>query len=146
VALQGARAYFGAGSGRWMLAETTEVAHAMRELAPTHHLALVTPLMSWDINSTFRYLARGVRAQTKLTALDPRAPWIGSPARDVAFVVDARKAPLVAVIRRRYPDAPVLERRGSGGELRAVVILVPRDEVLRAEAALSAAGARPGSP
>jgi hypothetical protein len=40
----------------------------------------------------------------------------------------------VADILRRYPRAEVRERRGPAGELRAVVVLVPRADVLRAEA------------
>src|SRR4029453_3619625 len=124
----------------------TEVAYAMRELAPTHHLALVTPPMSWDLNSTFKYLARGIRAPTKLTELDPARPGLARPARDVAFIVDGRKAKLVATILARYPEAALEERRGPAGELRAAVIRVPRSEVLRVEGALTAASGRRGSP
>jgi hypothetical protein len=142
AAAQGAHAYFVAGARRPAIGEITEVARAMAELAPSHHLVLVTPPMSWDLNSTFKYLARGVRAQVKLVELDPARRWFDPPARDVAFIVDARRRALLPAIRARYPASEVRERRGPWGEVRAVVVLVSRAEVERADREL---GARRGA-
>jgi hypothetical protein len=145
VAAQSVHAYFVAGASRWLIAEITAVGRALSELAPTHQLVLVTPPMSWDANSTFRFLARGVRVRDKHVDLDPAAPWFEPTGQDVAFVVDGRRASLVAAIRARYPGAELRERRGPAGELRAVVVLVAREEALRVARSLSAPAARPGS-
>ncbi|HEX2484673.1 MAG TPA: glycosyltransferase family 39 protein [Myxococcota bacterium] len=125
VALQGAHAYFAVGARSWSYAEVAALGRAMHELAPTHHLALVTPRMSWDINSTLLFLAPGVRAQDKLVALDPARRWLEPPGRDVAFLVHGRSARELAALRRRYPDAPVEERRGPPSRLRLAVVRVP---------------------
>jgi hypothetical protein len=145
VASQSAYSYFVAGANRWLIAETTEVGRAMNELAPTHQLVLVTPPMSWDLNSTFKFLARGVRVKDKLVDIDPRARWFTPSGRDVAFIIDARSAKLLPLIRARYPRGELQERRGFAGELRAAVYLVPGAEAERAEAGLSAPAVRPGS-
>jgi len=144
VAAQSAAAYLGDGR-RWALAEITELGRAMGELAPTHHLVLVTPLMSWDQNSTFKFLARGARAQDKLVALEPSTAWFEPSGRDVAFLVHAQKTALLPAIRARYPGGVLEERRGPAGELRAFVYRVPAAEVERVARALSASAARPGS-
>jgi hypothetical protein len=144
IGAQGAAAYLGDGR-RWMLAEITEIGRAMHELAPTHHLVLVTPRMSWDLNSTFKFMAPGVRAQDKLVELDPAAPWFAPSGRDVAFVVDPRRAALLSAIRARYRGGVLEERRGPAGELRALVYRVPAAEVARVARRFSASAARPGS-
>jgi 4-amino-4-deoxy-L-arabinose transferase-like glycosyltransferase len=144
VAAQSASAYLGDGR-RWALAEVTELGRAMGELAPTHHLVLVTPRMSWDQNSSFKFLAPGVRAQDKLVELDPAAAWFEPSGRDVAFLVMGQKAALLPAIRERYPGGVLEERRGPAGELRAAVYRVPAAEVERVARALSARAARPGS-
>jgi hypothetical protein len=125
VALQGAHAYFAVGARSWSYAEVAALGRAMRELAPTHHLALVTPRMSWDLNSTLLYLAPGVRAQDKLVALDPARRWLEPPGRDVAFLVHGRSAGELSTLRRRYPEAAVEERRGPPSRLRLAVVRVP---------------------
>jgi hypothetical protein len=145
VAAASAHSYFVAGASRWLIAEITEVGRAMRELAPTHQLVLVTPPMSWDLNSTFKFMAPGVRVRDKHVALDPVAPWLEPGGRDVAFVVDGRRAALLAAIRTRYPGSEVQERRGPAGELRAAVVLVSGEEALRVARSLSERAARPGS-
>ena len=145
IAAQSASAYLGDGR-QWAMAATTEVGRAMGELAPTHQLVLVTPPMSWDLNSTFKFMAPGVRAQDKLVDLDPAAPWFAPGGRDVAFVVDARRAELLPAIRARYPGGSLEERRGPAGELRAAVYRVPAAEALRVARELSARAGRPGSP
>ena len=145
IAAASAHAYFVADASRWLMAETTEVGRAMRELAPTHQLVLVTPPMSWDLNSTFKFMAPGVRVKDKHVSLDPEAAWFEPADRDVAFIVDGRSARLLAAIRARYPGGELQERRGPAGELRAAVVLVSRDEALRVARSLSERGARPGS-
>jgi hypothetical protein len=145
VAGQDARAYFVAGRGRWAGAEVTAIARAMSEYGPTRHLVLVTRPMSWNLNSTFKYLARGVPVGEGLVSLDPERPWLAPPDRDVAFIVGVSKRALLPALRRRYPDGELRERRGPAGELLASVYLVPREEVARTEGALSASGGRRGS-
>jgi 4-amino-4-deoxy-L-arabinose transferase-like glycosyltransferase len=142
---QGARAYFVVGRGHWAGAETTAIARAMSEYGPDHHLVLVTRPMSWQLNSTFKYLARGVPVGEGLVSLDPARPWLDPPDRDVAFIVGASKQALLPTLRRRYPDGELRERRGPAGELLASVYLVPGEEVARTESSLSASGGRPGS-
>jgi hypothetical protein len=144
VAAQSAATYLGDGR-RWTMAEITELGRAMRDYGPTHHLVLVTPRMSWDLNSTFKFMARGVRARDKLVELDASAPWFAPSGRDVAFLVDARKAHLLPAIRARYPGGELQERRGPAGELRAAVYRVPAASVARAAEKLSASAARPES-
>jgi 4-amino-4-deoxy-L-arabinose transferase-like glycosyltransferase len=137
VALQGGHAYFGLGAQRWSYAEVAALGHAMRELAPSHHLVLVTPPMSWDLNSTLLYLAPGVRARDKLVELPPARRWLEPPGRDVAFLVDGRSAALLQRIRARYPDAAVEERRAPPARLRLAVVRVPAERIARVEGALA---------
>jgi hypothetical protein len=86
-----------------------------------------------------------VRVKDKLVDIDPRARWFTPSGRDVAFIIDARSAKLLPLIRARYPRGELQERRGFAGELRAAVYLVPGAEAERAEAGLSAPAVRPGS-
>jgi hypothetical protein len=101
--------------------------------------------MSWDLNSTFKFMAPGVRVRDKHVALDPDAPWFEPDGRAVAIVVDARRAELLGRIRARYPEAQIEERRGPAGELRAAVVRISREEALRVARSLSERAARPGS-
>jgi hypothetical protein len=138
VVLNGAP-YFarGAGAPPWSVSDITALGEAMQEYRDTHHVALVTPRMSWDINSTLLYLAPDFKAPSKLTELDPREPWLGAIARDVAFLVMPESLPMLVTIRTRYPNAPMEVRRGTAGEPLLVVLRVPAEDVRRAEAALS---------
>jgi hypothetical protein len=140
IAAQGAHAYFVRGARGWNYAETAALGDAMRELAPTHHLVLVTPRMSWDLNSNLLFLAPGVRARDKRVDLDPARSWLEPPGRDVAFLVDGRRAALLGRIRARYPEARVEERRGPPARLRLAVVRVPAAAIERAEGALLRAG------
>jgi hypothetical protein len=131
-------AYFGRGDGAapWAMEEFTALGRAMQEHRDTHHVALVTPPMSWDQNSTLLYLAPGFVAPTKLTRLDPRKPWFGQLERDVVFLVMARASALLPAIRARYPSAPVELRKSAAGDLLLAVVRVPVSEVRRVEAPL----------
>jgi hypothetical protein len=135
VGAAGLYGYFLGNAGRWMGGEIAELGRAMHDYGPTRHLVLVTPPMSWDINSTLLYLAPGVRAEDKWTALPARQPWLAPTARDVAFIFTADRTPLVSGVRSRYPSGELLERRGVAGEILAFVYLVPAAEVARVEAA-----------
>jgi hypothetical protein len=136
VAAQAAFSYVPAARSGGVFAVTTEIGRVMRERAPTHDLALVTPRMSWDLISTWKYLAPGVRARYKLVELDPRARWLEPGGRDVAFVVHSTKLPLLATLRARYPNGTLEERRAPDGRVRLAVYLVPRADVDRIESAL----------
>lgn len=133
--------YLGRGdaTSRWFGGEFTALGKAMQQYRDTHHEVLVTPPMSWDMNSTLRYLAPGYRAPLKLTQLDPSKPWLESDVpRDVAFIVLEMKHNLVAIIQARYPQAEVIEIRSVEGVRLLTVLKVPASEVLRVEAPLRA--------
>jgi hypothetical protein len=138
VAAHGAAVYLPAAAHGATFAVTTEIGRVMHERAPAFDLALVTPRMSWDLISTWKYMAPGVRARYKLVDLDPRARWLAPGGRDVAFVVHHDKLRLLTVIRQRYPDGVLEERRGPSGRVLAAVYVVPRAEIDRVESALPA--------
>jgi 4-amino-4-deoxy-L-arabinose transferase-like glycosyltransferase len=148
IAAQSAAHYVPAGLAGGVFAVTTEFGRVMQERAASHDLAFVTPRMSWDLISTWKYMAPGVRARYKLVELDPRAQWLEPGGRDVAFVVHESKLRLLPVVRARYPDGALEERRGRDGRLLAVVYVVPRSAIDRVESALPptrAPAGRPGS-
>ena len=142
AAAQSAAFYARIGLSGGVFAITTEIGRVMAERSPTCDIAFVTPRMSWDLISTWKYLAPGVRGRAKLVELDPGVRWIVPSGRDVAFVVHAGKAGLLPVLRARYPGAAVEERRGPFGELRAVVVVVPAADVARTEPSFPAAADR----
>jgi len=125
----GVRSYFFRSGGIWLHATTTAIGRAMHDLAPDHHLALVTPPMSWDLNSTLLYMAPGVRAEDKWAELPAEEHWVVPDGRDVAFIVDVRRIRLLDAIRRRYPGGRLDERRDRRGELLASVYLVTAEEI-----------------
>jgi 4-amino-4-deoxy-L-arabinose transferase-like glycosyltransferase len=140
TAAQSAAFYARAALSGSSFAITTEIGRVMAERSSTCDIAFVTPRMSWDLISTWKYMAPGVRGSAKLVELDPRARWIVPSGRDVAFVVHAGRIRLLPVLRARYPDAAVEERRGPLGHLLAAVVVVPAAEIARTERAL------PGAP
>jgi 4-amino-4-deoxy-L-arabinose transferase-like glycosyltransferase len=144
AAAQGAASYARVARSGSGFAITTEIGRVMAERSPTCDIAFVTPRMSWDLISTWKYMAPGVRARAKLVELDPRARWIEPSGRDVAFIVHPTKLSLLPVLRARYPDALVEKRYGALGAQLAVVVVVPAAEIARAELALPAAPASGG--
>ena len=130
--------YFAGNAGRWQGAEFVALGRAMHELAPGHHLVLVTRPMSWDINSTLNYLAPGVRAEDKWPELPEGTPWPLDTDRDVAFIVEFPRHALLPEVMKRYPGGVLSERRGRAGELLVTVYQVPAAEVAKQ--------ARPPSP
>lgn len=136
IAAQSTAVYLPAGRSGWVVADLTEIGRAMNERAPTQELALVTPPMSWDLISTWKFMAPGVRAQHKLVELDPQARWLDPGGRDVAFIVHPSKLGHLPTLRARYPSGVLEERRSPLGRLLAVVYTVPAADVARIEPGL----------
>lgn len=138
-------AYFGRGEGAagWEFADIKALGQAMNEYRDSYHVALVTLPMSWDLNSTLRYLAPGFSAPTKFTELDPNKPWFDpEPARDVALLVMPSTGTLLDEIRKRYPNAPVESRHSAEGSLVLNVVRIPNAEVKQIEARFGAHASR----
>ena len=116
----------------------------LRERAPTCDIAFVTPRMSWDLISTWKYMAPGVRARAKLVELDPRARWIEPGGRDVAFIVHPTKLALLPGCVRATRAARSRSAAGRAGSC-AVVVVVPAAEIARVEGKLAARSVLEGS-
>jgi hypothetical protein len=129
LAAQGVHQYFVRDAQRWAMVDITEVARAIRALAPTHDVVLVGIPVQWEQQPAFRFITHGVEAVDKLSTLEPGLLSPRPGKRPIAFIIGDPQPPVLQALRARYPHGVLDQRHAPAGQRVVAIYRVPRSEV-----------------
>jgi hypothetical protein len=129
LAAQGIHQYFVRDAERWAMVDITQVARAVRALAPTHDVVLVDIPVQWEQQAAFRFITYGVEGVDKLSTSEPGSLWHRPGKRPIAFIIGDPQPPVLQALRARYPHGVLDEHHSPAGQRVVAIYRVPRPEV-----------------